>query len=176
MAHRSLASLYSHLRHTCVVQVGFNPREGLILHQVFHEDVPSPSCAGDPEGPSASAASPSSPAAGTGPGAGGRGTRALRPVLHRASMVEMCGEWGHCRTLASRSCTSSSGGRHGAALAMPQLHSLHLDDTRPAPLAVPYADPSFPYTRKCAFDLGEEGGLQEQGNYEGPLTPSAPCR
>lgn len=60
-------------------RVGFNPREGMVLHQVSYLD---------------------------------REQGRLRPVLYRASLVEMC---------------------------------------------VPYGAPDFPYTRKCAFDLGDYG-------------------
>jgi primary-amine oxidase len=59
------------------IRVGFNAREGLVLHQVTYKD----------------------------------GDR-VRPILHRASMVEM---------------------------------------------AVPYAAPQEPFTRKCAFDVGDYG-------------------
>eukprot|EP00803_Ostreobium_quekettii_P010562 evm.model.scf_1177.3 EVM.evm.TU.scf_1177.3 scf_1177:31016-41785(+) len=59
------------------LRIGFNYREGLVLHDVAYEDAGS-----------------------------------LRPVLHRASLCEMC---------------------------------------------VPYGDPRPPYTRKCAFDVGDYG-------------------
>ncbi|KAG2486353.1 hypothetical protein HYH03_014934 [Edaphochlamys debaryana] len=63
------------------MRLGFNGREGLVLHTVSYRDPSRPGC---PE----------------------------RPVLHRASLVEM---------------------------------------------AVPYGDPNVPYTRKCAFDVGDYG-------------------